>query len=72
PAWHSATFDCSLYAPTERDFIERHNRTVMEMARCMLSTAKLEDQFWAEAVQTVVYLLNRAPTKILQNKTSEE
>ncbi|KAH9292781.1 hypothetical protein KI387_042034, partial [Taxus chinensis] len=42
------------------------------MARCMLSTAKLEDQFWAEAVQTAVYLLNRAPTKILQNRTPEE
>ncbi|KAH9321590.1 hypothetical protein KI387_016229, partial [Taxus chinensis] len=42
------------YTPQQNGISERHNRTVMEMAHCMLSTAKLEDQFWAEAVQTAV------------------
>ena len=44
----------------------------MEMARCMLSTAKLGERYWAEAVQTAVYLLNGAPTNILLNKMPEE
>jgi len=44
----------------------------MEMARCLLIEKKLPKQFWAETVNTAVYLLNRLPTKTLKNKTSFE
>ena len=45
---------------------------VMEMARSMLAEKNLPKTFWAEAVYTVVYLLNRCPTKSLQDKTPIE
>ncbi|KAM6582397.1 hypothetical protein CsatB_009399 [Cannabis sativa] len=48
---------------------ERKNRTVMEAARAMLLEKGLLKRFRAKAVSTVVYFLNRCPTKAVQNKT---
>ncbi|KAK4408868.1 putative mitochondrial protein [Sesamum angolense] len=44
----------------------------MEMARSMLQEKHLPKAFWAEAVYTAVYLLNRCPTKAVQNMTPIE
>ena len=44
----------------------------MEMTRCLLFEKKMPKCFWAEAVNTVMYLLNRLPTKAVKNKTSFE
>jgi hypothetical protein len=44
----------------------------MEAARAMLLEKGLPKRFWAEAVSTAVYLLNRCPTKAVQNKTPIE
>lgn len=60
------------YAPEQNGVSERKNRTVMEMARSMLYEKGLPKTFWAEAVYTAVYLLNRCPTKAVQNKTPIE
>jgi transposase InsO family protein len=60
------------YAPEQNGVSERKNRTVMEMARSMLYENGLPKTFWAEAVYTAVYLLNRCPTKALQDKTPIE
>ena len=42
------------------------------MARCVLFEKDLPKKFWAETVNTAVFLLNRLPTRALQNKTSYE
>ncbi|KPJ19636.1 Retrovirus-related Pol polyprotein from transposon TNT 1-94 [Papilio machaon] len=60
------------YTPQQNGVAERLNRTLVEKAKCMLLNAKLSKQFWAEAVQTAAYLLNRTPTKSLKYKTPEE
>ena len=60
------------YAPEQNGVSERKNRTVMEAARAMLLEKGLPKRFWAEAVSTAVYLLNRCPTKAVQNKTPIE
>ena len=39
------------------------------MAKAMLYEKGLPKIFWVEAVNTIVYLLNRCPTKELLNKT---
>ena len=59
------------YSPQQNGVFERKNRTVMEMARCMLFEKKLK-LLWVEAVNTSVYLLNRLPTKSFQSKTPIE
>ena len=60
------------YSPQQNGVSERKNRTIMEMTRCLLFEKKMPKCFWAEAVNTAVYLLNRLPTKAVKNKTSFE
>lgn len=57
---HQTTND---YTPEQNGLAERANRTIVERARCMLFEAKLSKSFWAEAVATAVYLINRSPTR---------
>ena len=42
------------------------------MAKAMLHEKNMPYSLWAEAVHTAVYLLNRSPTKALENITSFE
>ncbi|WVZ15253.1 hypothetical protein V8G54_012819 [Vigna mungo] len=60
------------YSPQQNGTAERKNRTIMEMARCLLHDKDLPKKFWAEAVNTAVFLLNRLPTKALQHRTPFE
>ncbi|KXJ71678.1 hypothetical protein RP20_CCG019945 [Aedes albopictus] len=60
------------YTPEQNGVAERMNRTLVEKARCMLNDAKLGKEFWAEAVSTAAYLVNRCPTRSLEYKTPEE
>nr|KYP68962.1 Retrovirus-related Pol polyprotein from transposon TNT 1-94 [Cajanus cajan] len=57
------------YSPQQNGVSERKNRTVMEMARSMLKEKGLPNTFWAEVVYTAVYILNRCPTRTVQDKT---
>ena len=58
--------------PQENGVSERMNRTIMERARCMRLHAGLPLQFWADAVDTVVYLINRGPSSSLDGDIPEE
>jgi len=60
------------YTPQQNGVSERRNRTLMEMARCLLYEKKMPLKFWAEAVNTASYLLNRMTTKVLGDKTPYE
>eukprot|EP00253_Pinus_taeda_P010778 PITA_10778 len=48
------------------------NKMLMERARSMPSGAGLGQEFWAEAVDTTCYLLNRSPSSALEDKTPQE
>eukprot|EP00253_Pinus_taeda_P005277 PITA_05277 len=48
------------------------NKTLMERTRIMLSGAGLGQEFWAEAVDTACYLVNRSPSSALDDKTPQE
>lgn len=50
------------HTPQQNGLAERMNRTLLEMARCMIIQSKLSHQFWAEAVNTASYIRNRCPT----------
>ena len=51
---------------------ERMNRTIMERARSMRLHAGLPLHMWVEAVNTVVYLINRDPSTPLGCGIPEE
>eukprot|EP00253_Pinus_taeda_P017725 PITA_17725 len=48
------------------------NKTLMEMTRSMLSGARSGQEFWAEAVDTACYLVNRSPSLALEDRTPQE
>ena len=58
--------------PQENGVSERMNRTIMECARCMRLHVGLPLQFWADAVDTVVYLINKGPSSSLDGDILEE
>ncbi|GJU81957.1 retrovirus-related pol polyprotein from transposon TNT 1-94 [Tanacetum coccineum] len=60
------------YTPEQNGIVERKNRTIVEMARCMLKAKNLEDGFWAETVATAVYLTSISHTKSVWNITPFE
>jgi hypothetical protein len=52
--------------------VERKNRTLLDMARTMLDEYKTSDRFWAEAVNTACYTINRLYLHRILKKTSYE
>ncbi|GKA90133.1 ribonuclease H-like domain-containing protein [Tanacetum coccineum] len=58
--------------PQQNGVAERKNRTLIEAARTMLADSLLPIPFWAEAVNTACYLLNRVLVTQPQNKTPYE
>uniref|UniRef100_W8AQ86 Retrovirus-related Pol polyprotein from transposon TNT 1-94 n=1 Tax=Ceratitis capitata TaxID=7213 RepID=W8AQ86_CERCA len=60
------------YSPQQNGVAERANRTIVEMARCMINESKLPQTMWAEAVSTAVYIRNRCPTNVLGQATPYE
>lgn len=51
------------YSPQQNGVAERKNRSLLEMARCMLLDANLDKKYWGEAINTANYLQNRLPTR---------
>lgn len=47
-------------------------RTILERVRCMLSNAGLSKEFWAKTVNTIVNLINRSSSSILDFDIPEE
>ena len=60
------------HTPQKNGVAERKNRTLVECARSMLQGKGLSNGFWAEAINTAVYLKNRSSTKCLGFKTPFE
>ncbi|GJV06021.1 putative ribonuclease H-like domain-containing protein [Tanacetum coccineum] len=58
--------------PQQNGVAERKNRTLIEAARTTLADSLLPIPFWAEAVNTACYVLNRVLVTKPQNKTPYE
>ena len=50
-------------SPAQNGVAERRNRTLLDMVRSMLNNSKLPRFLWTKALKTMVYILNRVPTK---------
>jgi len=51
---------------------ERKNRTLMEIAKCLLQIKKLHNMYWDEAIRTSNYVLNRCYTNMVEGKIPYE
>ena len=56
----------------QNSVVERRNQTVMGVARSMMKAMSLPGWFWGEAMNTAVFILNRAPTQSVDVKTPYE
>jgi len=66
---------CAQYTmpgtPQQNGVAERRNQTLMDMIRNMLSNSSLLISLWMYALKTVMYLLNRVPSKAIQKISFE-
>lgn len=58
--------------PQQNGVVERKNRTLEDMARTMICENNLPKYFWAEAVNTANYILNRCLIRPILKKTPYE
>ncbi|MCO5593849.1 hypothetical protein L7F22_047867 [Adiantum nelumboides] len=64
---------CTMpYTPQQNGVVERKNRSLMEMARCMLKAKSLPHKLWMEIVACAAHVLNRCPTRALKTITPYE
>jgi hypothetical protein len=57
--------------PQRNGVSERHNRTLLDMVRSMMSISELPLSFWGLALETAAFTHNRAPTKSVETTPYE-
>ena len=57
--------------PQHNGVSERHNRTLLDMVRSMMSLTELLLLFWGYALETTAFTLNRAPSKSVETTPYE-
>ena len=62
----------SPHSPQSNGKAERLNRTLETFTRAMLYQANMPKSFWAEAVTTAVYLINRLPSDAIDDQIPYE
>ena len=60
------------YSPQSNGKAERLNRTLKTFARAMLYQANMPKSFWAEAMSTAAYLINRLPSEAINDEIPYE
>jgi hypothetical protein len=60
------------YTPQQNRVVERKNRSLKEMASCMLHAKSLPQILWVEALNCATYIQNRSPYRSVKDKTPYE
>ena len=60
------------HTPQQNGLAERKNRTLKEMANCMMHSRDIPPIYWVEAVNCANYIQNHTPHRALEHLTSEE
>jgi hypothetical protein len=64
-------FTCK-YTPQQNGIVERKNRHIAEVALALMADKSMPHHYWAEAITTVVYIMNRTPTVTVHGMTLKE
>nr|GEW97291.1 hypothetical protein [Tanacetum cinerariifolium] len=69
--WHQGILHQTSVArtPEQNGVVERRKRTLVDVARTMLSAAKVPLFFWAEAIATAYFTQNRSLTTALEHNS---
>lgn len=59
------------YSPQSNGVAERKNRSLQEMASCMLLDANLPKVYWGEAILTATFIQNRLPSRAVDKTPFE-
>jgi transposase InsO family protein len=60
------------YTPQQNIVVERKNRSLKEMASCMLHAKSLPQRLWDKALNCATYIQNRSPHRSFKDKTPYE
>jgi transposase InsO family protein len=64
-------YSCS-YSPQQNGVVERKNRHIEKITLAMLNEKNLPNYFWAKALATTIYIMNRTPTIVVHGMTPKE
>ncbi|MCO5569463.1 hypothetical protein L7F22_023175 [Adiantum nelumboides] len=64
-------FTCR-YTPQQNGVAEQKNRHIVKVARALMIEKNMPHCYWAEAMSTAVYVMNRTPTAAVDTVTPEE
>lgn len=64
--------NCPAYVHELNGTAERFNRSIMDMARCLLSEAQVHKCYWPEIICAAAYLKNRTLANTIERKTHYE
>ena len=51
--------------PQQNGVAERMNRTILNKVRCLLKDSNLPKKFWAEAISSACYQINKSPSSTI-------
>ncbi|GKV42713.1 hypothetical protein SLEP1_g50091 [Rubroshorea leprosula] len=62
----------AAYTPQQNGVCERKNRTILDMVRSLLTRSCIPKNFWPEAINWSIHILNRSPTFVVKDMTPKE
>ncbi|XP_038687553.1 uncharacterized protein LOC119986936 [Tripterygium wilfordii] len=60
------------YTPQQNGIVERKHQRILNVSRAIRLQSGLPEKFWSHCVVTVVYLINRLPSRVLDKKSPYE
>jgi len=62
----------TAFTPHQNGVVERRNRLIMNMVRCLLTKKEMPKNLWAEAARWTNHVINRSLTKAIKEMVPKE